>query len=92
MKESHQHIARLSSFSIMEEIILSKVKRTNISEVKPSDWQQAKGLFSAAFTRDSGQDVLGQVPAVRFHYLKSNFQNVEPVWLLLHGLLSSGSS
>lgn len=75
MKESHHHIARLSSFSIMEEIILSKVKCTNISEVKPSDWQRAKGLFSAAFTRDSGRGMLGRVPAVHFHYLKPNSQN-----------------
>lgn len=54
MKESHHHIARLPSFSIMEQIILSKVKCTNIPEVKPSDWQQAKGIFSAAFIRESG--------------------------------------
>lgn len=53
MKESHHHIARLPSFSIMEEIILSKVKHTNIYAVKPSDWQHAKGLFFAAFIGDN---------------------------------------
>lgn len=57
MKESHHHIAGLPSFSIMEEIILSKVKCTNISEVKPSDLQQAEGPFyCVAFTRGSRHD------------------------------------
>lgn len=45
MKKSHRHIARLPSFSIMGEIIPSKVKCTNISEVEASDWQQAKRPF-----------------------------------------------
>lgn len=52
MNEGHCHIVRLASFSIMEEIILSKVKCSNISEVMPSNWQQANCLFSAAFTTD----------------------------------------
>lgn len=70
MNKSHRHIARFPSLSIMEEIILSKVKCTNISEVKPSDWQQEKAFFSAAFMRDS-QDMLRQAPTVHFHYLKT---------------------
>lgn len=46
MKKSHHHIARLHSFTIMEEIILSKEKCTNISGVEPSDWQQSERPFS----------------------------------------------
>lgn len=42
-KKSCHHNARLPTFSIMEEIILSKGKCTNISEAKSTDWQQAKG-------------------------------------------------
>lgn len=71
MKKSRHHIARLLTFSIMEEIILSKGKCTNNSEAKPLDWQQAKGPFCAAFKKDR-QDAFKQAPVVGFHYLKIN--------------------
>lgn len=77
MKESHHHIARDPPFSIMEEIILSKVKRANISEVKPSDWQQAKSVFCAAFPKDSRLVETSSSCA----FLLINSQNV----LQLHG-------
>lgn len=82
MKESHHHIARIPSFSIMEEIILSKVKCTNISEVKPSDLQQAKGPFYwAAFTRGSRH--IETSSSCAFSWLLNNFaKTLEPVQLL----------
>ena len=45
MKKSCHHIARLHTFSIIEEIILSKGKCTNICEAEPSERQHAKGTF-----------------------------------------------